>query len=211
MSSSWLATIGTWVTAASSGALAAWILNFVRERWNRPRLVIEVNETLGSIVETGTVGGQWVQKYARVLVRNRGRSLARNCCSCIDYVRRIDPKGAQYVFQSELIDLKWSLLGDTLRHVPAGGYRLLDVAHTQVSAADLQAGNHATTIFWIDGERLPERMTPELKTNAVYEMHFLVYGDNAAAVEFSCRVKVGNSVRELSIERCADPRPLAQR
>jgi len=146
----WLSSLGGWVTAATSGAIAAWLLTYIRDRFNRPKLEIEVNHDLGSIVETDTRGGAQMQKHARLIVRNTGRTMAKNCCASIDYFKR----GTEYSFRDDMIDLGWS-------HSPG----------------------------------------------AAYEFHLRAYADNAAPVDFSCRVKVGRTFRDLTIEPCEDPRP----
>jgi hypothetical protein len=79
----------------------------------------------------------------------------------------------------------------TLKDVPAHGYRLLDVAHTSISKSDANAGKHAVTVFWIDGETVPQRLVDDFKLNAIYEFHVRIYADNAAPIEYSFRVKVG--------------------
>ena len=70
-----LSSIGSWITAATSGAVAAWFLTVFRDRWRRPQLVLEIDIDRGSVVETKTVDGAWHQKYARLVVRNRGGTL----------------------------------------------------------------------------------------------------------------------------------------
>jgi hypothetical protein len=205
-----LSSLGSWFVAASTGAIAAWVLNLSRERWNRPRLKVEIDLGRGSVVEVETDQGVR-QTYARLVVHNRGRTLAKNCCACIDYIRRTDPTGTHFVFPTDLIDLKWSLLlqATTVFHVPSRGYRLLDVGHTHISAQDFAANNSHKTIFWIDGAIIPNRLVPELRMNATYEMHIRVYADNAVPVEFSCRIRLGATFRDLAFEPCDDPRPAA--
>jgi hypothetical protein len=85
-----ISLIGSWFVAATSGAIAAWILGFVRDHWNRPLLDVEINNDLGSIVETETTDRLTRQKYARLVVRNNGRTMAHNCCASIDYLKRTD-------------------------------------------------------------------------------------------------------------------------
>lgn len=202
------AGIGSWLVAASTGAISAWVLNFIREIWSRPRLQLAIDSEGGSVVETeDTENGQ--TRYARIAVCNLGRTLARNCCASIDYIKRTDPTGSQYVFRSDLIDLKWSLLKQsaTLFHIPSGGYRLLDVGHTHISVSEFVARKFDSAGFWIDGDIIPNRLAPELKMNAKYEMHVRAYADNASPVEFSCRLEVGATFRDLTLVACDDPRP----
>jgi len=168
-----LSLLGSWVAAASTGAIAAWVLSFIRERWNRPVLEVEIDLERGSVVETSTVQ-EAQQKYARLVVHNRGRTLAKNCCGSVDYIKRTDPAQSHYVFRSDLIDLIWSLShpANTVFHVPSRGYRLLDVGHTQISAEDFDANRLDRSIFCIDGARIPNRLTPEFRMNATYEMQY---------------------------------------
>jgi hypothetical protein len=168
MCSGWFSSLGSWAVAASTGAIAAWVLSFIRELWNRPVLRIAIDLGRGSVVESETTEKVPV-KHARLVVDNRGKTLARNCCACIDYMKRIDPTGSHYVFRSDLIDLGWSMLreGATVLHVPSRGYRLLDVGHTYIAKENALD----VTKFWIDGAIIPTRLIPELKMNAIYEMH----------------------------------------
>jgi hypothetical protein len=203
-----LSPLGSWFVAASTGAISAWVLNYIREIWNRPKLQLAIDTDGGSVVETETAQNDQM-RYARLIVRNRGRTLAKNCRASIDYIRRSDPSGSQYAFRTDLIDLKWSLLEQsaTLFHVPSGGYRMLDVGYTRISASQFAAGNLHSSIFWIDGAIIPNRLAPELKMNAAYEMHIRAYADNASPAEFSCRVVVGPTFRDLTFVSCDDPRP----
>jgi len=197
-----------WISSAASGAVAAWFLTTIRQWLIRPKLVVEINDTLGSTVETDTTDDQLRQRYVRLVIRNKGRTLATNCCAFIDYVSRTDNLGTQYIFQTDLIDLGWSLSTDTIKHIPSRGYRLLDVAHTFIRREDLEAKNHSATQFWINGRPvIPKRLVPEIKMNSRYKIHVLVFGDNAASRKFSCQITVGNTVHDLTIERCPDPRP----
>jgi hypothetical protein len=207
-----LSSLGIWAVAASTGAVAGWTLNYIRERWNRPKLELTVDHECGSVVETETNAGDR-QKYARLVVHNRGRTLARNCCAFIDYIKRTDPTGSHYVFRSDLLNLNWSLLREAARilHVPSRGYRLLDVGHTHISESDFSAAKFDKSIFWIDGEIIPNRLLPELRMNTTYEMHIRAYADNAAPAELSCRVILGNTFRDLTFEPYSDPRPRDQR
>ncbi len=113
------------------------------------------------------------------------------------------------MFRSDLIDLNWSLLvtSTTLFNVPSRGYRLLDVAQTYIA----KENNIDVTKFWITGPIIPNRLVSELKINATYEMHIRPYADNAAPAEISCRITVGNTYRDLTLERCGDPRPRDER
>jgi hypothetical protein len=201
------APLGSWIAVASAGALAAWLLTYVREKWNRPRLSLAIDGRGGSLVAAETMGKDQTI-YARLIVRNRGRTLAKNCCAAIDYIKRIDP-GSHYEFATDLIDLKWSLLEKpvTFFNVPSGGYRLVDVGHTHISASDFASQKLNYSMFWIDGAILPNRLIPELKMNAAYEMHIRAYADNATPVEFSCRITVGTTFRDISLVPCGDPRP----
>src|SRR5580700_3526706 len=61
--------LGSWVAAASTGAIAAWVLNFVRDRWSRPRLKVVIDLRRGSVVEDHTTDGART-KYARLVVQN---------------------------------------------------------------------------------------------------------------------------------------------
>jgi hypothetical protein len=211
------ATFGAWVTAASTGAIAAWVMNLLRELWSRPRLEIAIDLGLGSVVETSVTGENEEEiarrTYARVVVRNRGRTLAKDCCAVIDYIKRTNPAAADYVFRSDQIDLYWTLLREasTVLHVPARGYRLLDVGHTEIFENQLTAGNFHNSSFRIDGAILPNRLIPELRMNATYDMHIRTYADNAAPVEMSCRLTVGNTFRDVTFQPCDDPRPREQR
>lgn len=184
--------LGSWFAAASTGAIAAWGLNFFRDRWARPRLDITIDYDRGSVVETLTIDGAAHHKYARLVVRNRGGSLAKNCRASIDYIRRTDPAASHFHFRSDLVDLKWSLLTEarTAFDIPLRGYRLLDVGHTYISNADVVAKNLSNSKFWIDGAILPERLLAELRMNANYEIHIQAHADNAAPVEFSCRIRL---------------------
>jgi hypothetical protein len=197
---SFLSLVGTWVTAATSGAIAAWLLTYVRERYVRPKLRIEINNDLGSTVETDTTDLKTKTRYLRLIVRNDGRTMAKNCCAVIEYVKRTDPIGAELIFRTDLLDLKWSMSGQTMRHIPARGYRLVDLAHCMIAAVDLTAGNHGATRIWIDAEQVPQRLIDELKMNTKYEIHLRVYGDNAAPVAFSCRINVGSRLETLNFE-----------
>jgi hypothetical protein len=212
MSSGSLSLIGSWFVAASTGAIAGWVLSLIRERWNRPRLQVAIDVGRGSVVETATSRGDH-QTYARLFVHNRGRTLAQNCCVSIDHIKRTDPQGTNVVFATDVIDLKWSLQVNpsTVFHVPSRGYRLIDVGHTNVSAADFDENQQSPSNFWIDGAIIPNRLIPEFRMNATYEMHLRAYADNAASAEFSCRIKLGNTFRDLTLERCDDPRPRDQR
>jgi hypothetical protein len=210
----WLfSSLASWITAATSGAVAAWFLTVFRDRWRRPRLALEIDIDRGSVVETKTLDGARHQKWARLVVHNQGGTLAKNCCASIDYIKRIDPTGSHYVFRSDLVDLNWSLLIEprTLLHVPLGGHRLLDVGHTDISDADLTANKVSGTRFSIAGANIPQRLIAEFRMNATYEMHIRAYADNAAPVEYSCRIQVRNTFRDLSFEPCSDPRPRDQR
>ena len=87
----WFVTVlGSWVAAASTGAIAAWVLSFVRDRWSRPKLKVEIELKRSPVVEDQTTDGART-KYARLIVRNQGRTLAKNCCAYIDYIKRTDP------------------------------------------------------------------------------------------------------------------------
>lgn len=208
-----VAALGSWVAAASTGAMAGWVLSYIRDRWTRPRLKVEIDLARGSVVETETTPERDRRTYARLVVRNRGRTLAKNCCVCIDYIRATDPAGMNFEFPTDLIDLKWSLLvqATTVLHVPSRGYRLLDVGHTYIAAADFDANNFERSGFWIDGAIIPNRLTPALRMNATYEMHIRAYADNAAPAEFSCRIILGTTFRDLTFEPCDDPRPRNRR
>jgi hypothetical protein len=164
------------------------------------------------LVETEKTDRLTRQKYARLVVRNNGRTMAHNCCAAIDYLKRTDPAGTHFIFRTDLIDLKWSLshVPTTLRHVPVHGYRLLDVAHSSISKDDLNAGKHGSNVFWIDGDIIPQRLVDEFRMDADYEFHAWIYGDNAAPIEYSFRVKAGRTLHDLVIEPCADPRPQSQ-
>jgi hypothetical protein len=195
----WLSPIGGWITAASTGAISAWVLNWLRDVWNRPVLQLAIDLKGGSVVQMDMPP----TRYARVIVRNRGRTLARSCCVFVDYIRRTDPAGSPYVFHSDLLDLQWSLLRSdtTVLNIASGGYRLLDVAFT----SDGDPPKFCIAAL------LPNRLIPELKMNALYEIHMLAYADNASSKEFSCRIAVGATHTDLTIERCDDPRPLQER
>jgi hypothetical protein len=208
MISTVFSSVAAWAVAASTGAIAAWVLSYIRERWNRPKLSLEIDLGLGSVVESETDKKAPV-KHARLVVRNKGRTLARNCCASIDYIRRTDPTGSHYVFHSDLIDLYWSLQvnGTSLFNVPSRGYRLIDVGQTYVAKE-----NGSDIIkFWITGAIIPNRLVSELKINATYDLHIRAYADNAAPVEIACRITVGNTYRNLDLQPCADPRPRDQR
>ncbi len=204
--------LGSWVVAASTGAIAAWVLSLIRERWTRPRLKVEIELRRSPVVKDQTTDGART-KYARLVVHNQGRTLAKNCCAYIDYIKRTDPTGSHYEFCSDLIDLKWSLLtvATTVFHVPSRGYRLLDVGHTYITAEDFLAKKLDNSKFWINGAIIPNRLVPELRMNATYEMHIRAYADNAAPAEYSCRIRVGTTFCDLTFEPCDDPRPRDQR
>ncbi len=209
-------SLGTWFVAATSGAIAAWVLSYIRERWNRPKLRVEINLARGSVVESSVLnnGVETARRtYARLIVHNRGRTLAENCCAYIDYLKRTNPATADYIFRTVVLDLKWSLLvqATTVFHIPSLGHRLLDVGHTEISANNLAAGTFHNFIFWIDAAIIPNRMVPELIINSTYEMHIQVFADNAAPAGCSCRVTVGNAYNILTIVPCNDPRPRDQR
>ncbi len=125
------------------------------------------------------------------------------------YIKRIDPTGSHYDFSSDLIDLTWSLLEKrtTVIHVPALGYRLIDVGFTYISKEDFDAKDFDKSKFWITGSIIPNRLHPEFKMNATYEMHIRAYADNAAPAEYSCRIRVGTTFRDLTFEPRDDPRP----
>jgi hypothetical protein len=67
-----------------------------------------------------------------------------------------------------------------------------------------------TSVFEMCGQ-IPRRLANEIKMDAVYEVHLHAYADNAAAVNFSCRIKAGKTLHDLTIEPCKDPRPRAAR
>jgi hypothetical protein len=106
-----LSLLGSWVAAASTGAIAAWVLSFIRERWNRPVLEVQIDLERGSVVETGTQEAQ--QKYARLVVHNRGRTLAKNCCGSVDYIKRTDPTLPRYPVRRRT--RAWSVMCSVLR------------------------------------------------------------------------------------------------
>jgi hypothetical protein len=198
----WLFPVGlSWITAASTGAISAWVLNLLRDIWSRPRLRLSIDHS--AVVEMQ----EPPQRYARLTVRNEGRSLAKGCCALVDYIKRTDPTGAHWVFHNDLLDLKWSaLLSDTtILNVASGGYRLLDVGVIFIPKESTEPR------FSIPALVHPIRLLPELRMNAEYEVHIRAYGDNAAPAEFSCRMRVGRSLSDLTIERCDDPRPPQER
>jgi len=190
-----------WAIAAATGAAAAWIFERTRTHFCRPILRAVIDHELGSLVETETTDGLQKQKYARIIVHNDGLTMAKNCCACIDFIKREDPRGSNYAFRSDLIDLNWAVSSSS-KNIPSRSYKILDVVHTQISK------NEATrdTAFYIDG-RIPYRLARELKAQAGYELHVLIYADNAAPTDISCRINVGSDWTELHIEPCSDPRP----
>jgi hypothetical protein len=204
--------IGPWFAAASTGAIAAWVLTYCREQWNRPKLHIAIDNNAGSVVETDDIAGN-KSRYARLVIRNRGATLAKNCCVSIDYIKRTDPTGSDFVFRTDLIDLKWSLLEKpvTTFNVSSKGHRLVDVGHTYIAKSDFDAQQLHKSGFWIDGAIIPLRLKDELKMNATYEIHVRAYADNASPQELSCLIDVGDTFRKMTFERCNDPRPQALR
>ena len=203
----WLSPLGQWVTAATSGAIAAWLLTYVRERFNRPKLVIEINHDLGSVVESDTRGGVQAQKHARVIVRNTGRAMAKNCCASIDYLKRKGgPTGTEYIFKEDMIDLGWSHSPGGTKNIPSRGFWRLDIARNEISRVNLETKNHSANKFAV-GVASPTRLLHHLMMDAEYELHLRAYADNAAPADFSCRVKVGKTFHDLTIEQCHDPRP----
>src|SRR5271169_1796570 len=96
--------------AFGGGAVVAWILTSARDFCRRPVLAPSIDHQLGSLVET-TADQSIRQKYARLVVRNTGRSMALNAVAVLDYIRRLDREGTQYVFSSDLITMNWSLIG----------------------------------------------------------------------------------------------------
>jgi hypothetical protein len=201
-------TTGSWLLAASTGAIAAWVLTYFRESWNKPKLHIAIDNGAGSVVETDDVNGNKT-RYARLVIRNQGRTLAKNCCVAIDYIKRKDPTGSDFVFRTDLIDLRWSLLENpvTTFNVSSKGHRLVDVGHTYLAKSDFDAQRFHKSGFWIDGALIPNRLKDELKINATYEVHIRAYADNASPREFSCCIGLGDTFRDLTFERCHDPRP----
>ena len=65
------------VTATSTAILLQWFLPW----WRRPILVIEHRRDLrGVIVDTPNTSGA-VERYARIMVRNRGTSIAKSAAA----------------------------------------------------------------------------------------------------------------------------------
>jgi hypothetical protein len=181
------------------GAVVAWILTWARDYFRRPVLGPSVDHRFGSLVETTTVNAKVRQKYARIVVRNNGRSMALNAAMTVDYVKRIDPEGTEFVFSTDLIDLPWS--NGMANKIPAKSRRLVDVVSNQ------QEVNASSENFLFGfASPVPVRLANELKTPAAYELHALVYADNCKPAELSFRVKVGRTWDELEIESCSDPR-----
>jgi hypothetical protein len=210
--------VGTiWQTVIISllgGSVAAWSFELVRSWWRRPMLRPQVDKDRGSLVETkawAIVTGQdqheacavhkieLRQKYARVIVENRGRTMANNCAAAIREIKRTTPSATDFIFRSDLIDVSWSHWPELERNVPAKAYKILDLCHTMIDARDLTQKPNNAKFFVGQKDKLPERLVEHLVMNAEYELCLDVYADNAAPTKLRCRVKVGKNWDDVDI------------
>jgi hypothetical protein len=177
-----------WISGGSAlgGGLVAGLLSgvyeHIRDRITRPKLSLSYGESseasLVSVV-TGPTEGNLNHLYVRVLLRNTGQRIAKQCLVYLVSIEEVHESGNQATAFSDAMPLSWPLNDYKRKDIPNGADFYLDL---------VKISKHVEP--WAFGvQQLYASHLAMLKFKGTYRFHLVATADNATSVRCAVDVK----------------------
>jgi len=177
------------------GAAATLFVHQWLPYWRRPQLVIEHGS--GVMVDTpattGTPGETARERYARIRVRNQGRSVAKNVRCMIERIVFFPAGAGAELNDEEVLDLLWVFVHGITCDIPSMSHRFGELCH----ASQVAGG---PVVLKLGARDVPLRFAALLKAGGLFEFHVLTTADNASTSRTVIRVRWTGTVEGLNIE-----------
>jgi hypothetical protein len=143
--------------------------------WRQPRLIIE-RGLPGVIVDTpartGT-GATARERYARIRVRNQGRSVAKNVRCMIERIVFFPAGAGAQMNDEEVLDLLWVFVHGTTCDIPRSSHRFAELCHV----SQREGG---PVVLTLGARDVPLRFATLLDAAGMFEFHVLATAETPA-------------------------------